>query len=737
MVSEAPQALTPTQLRALFDILNHTETYREAENFKHDNAIREYGYPFSAAETLQPTDVPSYKSKSASPLLQLILTKCILTIPATSTLPPDFWPFHFQGIMVKLAEADLSESYDKGTMGTRKTLATGASVIHEAVTRGLLSGVPKGTERIDLRKAQYDTTQASELARAWNECIHELVHGDLADEMFDHCAGTADFEGHSPAVAAATDYAIIHIATLLHHIFVGSPEGQYLLKLIENVYKLIPFVVIRQTLRMNAATMMNGMIRVFLAKMGVGAITNWFGMTTGADDGMNLMQRIISLVLSWDASEFRKKAAQIESAKDRPTREHFAALKTYTTMPRDAQEALREISINESKSIVAVIFDTTDPELTASLSATQHTQCLEWLSAQLSARDRDEITKVLCKSQPDRLTAAVRSAVGTYEPLIRALHESMDLREHVTSLEKFIGDFIETSKPKKVNGKSSSKISSKTKSPDSRPPSVEEYVALLRRNKGFLFEYCHQFAAKCTGLREMFQQWAHVVLDEFKQPRENADGAGAIDSDLQGLYEQLPADEQKEVLTSLDAHTKYLSQLGVLSQQRMQRVLDQLQQESAEDEKPSTTGKSSSKSSSSSSSPRSSSYGGPSMSGPGVYLMRWESLLDDTLITPASACGSLRYGRDVKGQKAQGKTVSEGVKGEWDANVIASQEDRTVPTAPDVRGIMTLLGEGFRGLVNAKVGEVGPTTSDKVDVLMNSKQGEELRNEMEGMTIAQ
>lgn len=292
MASNMPPILTPTQLNALFDILNHKETYHEVESFKHDNAIREYGYPFTAAETLNSNGSPTYTSNSSSPLLQLLLTKCVLTVPGMRDLPPNFWPINFQGIMIRLADANLSESYDKGTLGTRKTLATGASVIHEALTRGLLGGVPQGTGKIDLKQAKYDTTQAPELARAWNECVRELVHGDLADELFSHCARTADFEGHSPAVAAATDYAILHIASLLHHVLVGSSEGQYLLKLIENVYKLIPFIMVRQTLRIgNAATMLNGMIRVFLAKMGVGAVTNWFGITSGADDGMNLLQR--------------------------------------------------------------------------------------------------------------------------------------------------------------------------------------------------------------------------------------------------------------------------------------------------------------------------------------------------------------------------------------------------------------------------------------------------------------
>lgn len=288
MAPESSSNLTPPQLYALLDILNHRETYREAESFKHERAIRQYGYPFTVAEI----STSNNNLKSSSPLLQLFLTTCLLTVPGVGDLPPDFWPCHFQGIMEGLAKSNLSESYDKGTLGTRKTLATGASVIHEAVTRGLLSGVPTGDERLDLKTAAYDTTQASELARAWDDCIQELIHGELVDELFDHLAETADLEAHSPAVAAAVDYAILHIASLLHHVFVLSSEGQYLLKLLENVYGLVPFSMVRQTLRIgNAATMIHGMVRIFLAKMSVGAVTNWIGLTSGASDGMNLLQR--------------------------------------------------------------------------------------------------------------------------------------------------------------------------------------------------------------------------------------------------------------------------------------------------------------------------------------------------------------------------------------------------------------------------------------------------------------
>ena len=54
--------------------------------------------------------------------------------------------------------------------------------------------------------------------------------------------------------------------------------------------------MIRQTLRVgNAATMVNGMARLLLAKIGVGALSNWVGLTHNADDGMNLLQRYVHL----------------------------------------------------------------------------------------------------------------------------------------------------------------------------------------------------------------------------------------------------------------------------------------------------------------------------------------------------------------------------------------------------------------------------------------------------------
>lgn len=78
----------------------------------------------------------------------------------------------------------------------------------------------------------------------------------------------------------------------MHYTLILSPEGPTLLRMIENVHRLIPYVVIRQTLKIgNVATMINAMMKVILAKASVGTVTNWIGLTSGADEGMNLLQQ--------------------------------------------------------------------------------------------------------------------------------------------------------------------------------------------------------------------------------------------------------------------------------------------------------------------------------------------------------------------------------------------------------------------------------------------------------------
>lgn len=81
------------------------------------------------------------------------------------------------------------------------------------------------------------------------------------------------------------------LASFMHYTLILSPKGQYLLKLIDNANRLVPYMAIRQTLKIgNVATMISAMIKVVLAKMSVAGITNWLGLTNSQNDGMNLMQ---------------------------------------------------------------------------------------------------------------------------------------------------------------------------------------------------------------------------------------------------------------------------------------------------------------------------------------------------------------------------------------------------------------------------------------------------------------
>lgn len=80
----------------------------------------------------------------------------------------------------------------------------------------------------------------------------------------------------------------------MHYTLILSPKGQYLLKLVDNANKLVPYLVLKQTLKIgNVASMLQAMVKVGLAKMSVASVTNWMGLTQTQDEGMNLMQTYV------------------------------------------------------------------------------------------------------------------------------------------------------------------------------------------------------------------------------------------------------------------------------------------------------------------------------------------------------------------------------------------------------------------------------------------------------------
>lgn len=424
-----------------------------------------------------------------------------------------------------------------------------------------------------------------------------------------------------------------------------SPDGQYLVRVLENVHRLIPYTVMRQTLRVgNAATMINGMVRLILAKLSVTAMTNWIGLTNNSNDGMNLLQQVLSTVLAWDTAEFQKRASKLESARDTPDKKVFKAIKTHVYASREKHEAVRSQSISQSKSIVAVILETSDPphKIDAdSLNEFQHTVAMEYYSTYLSIRDREELTKVTCKSNPDVLTATVREAVSGMDPVIRAIHNAVDLSDTLTDAEAFITDLIKTSKPRKRGNKSRENSRSRPNSPtrtgpasitdqdNSELPTVEDYVQLLKKHVTSMHKFLHQVTKNAPGLKDDYLEYVKRIFTEFrveenarKAEEKGEGGAGNMTAPLHSLFSTLNKDKQDELKKLLDDHETHLRSLKDTSHSRLESIMKNTAP------KP----------------------GQGTTHGPGMYLSRWNSLLDSTLISPATIHGPVRKGWEVKGE---------------------------------------------------------------------------------------
>ncbi|CAK7229521.1 hypothetical protein SBRCBS47491_007275 [Sporothrix bragantina] len=683
--TSTPQAtLSPPQLHALFDILTHHETYREIQDFRDPSTIYGYGTPFVERRPVTasgkdgkdskdgtPSD-GTYAAQSSAPILHMLFNRIVLTLPPAKTLPRAFWHTRIQGMVAQLAEVELSESYDQGAMGTRKMLATASSALIESLGRGALGGYPRGARVGQNEKQQkladrtYDTANAADFARAWDDVLRAMVYDNLVDEIFAYCADHEkdSIEGHSPAVRAAADYIVVHIAEFLHSVFVLSPNGRYLTKLVESVQQLIPYTVVRQTLRVsNAASMINGMMKLLLAKLSVGGLTNWMGLTSAADDGMNLLQRIVSLVLSYDASSFKKTAEKVEKDKS-STNSHpqkkaqLAALREHLARPRAYHEAVRRESATladpktgQHKSLVVAILESVDPSLLSPpLTDAQHTQLAQYYAALLSVHDRREITNVFCRQNPDLFTQALKDGVAAFDPIIRGIHDKIDLKEHVSDIEGFINEFIEVSKGVKPSS------SSKKGGEERILPTVKDYVELLRRNRHLLYKWLHRVAHDTPDIREMFRGWAVETIKLFRGPDESQDkttgvtvstsggsrldgGAGAMNYDLLSIFNQLSVGGQRDVLSGIDKHVAYLRALDQAASSQRQELLDKINAPASDEEDKANSAPTAKQA-----------------PGSGRFIVRWQELLDDTLIGPATAEGPLRHGHDVANVATQGKT---------------------------------------------------------------------------------
>lgn len=302
----------------------------------------------------------------------------------------------------------------------------------------------------------------------------------------------------------------------------------------------------------------------------------------------------------------------------------------------------------------------------ASPSEYQHKLALEYLAIQLAIRDREELIDGLCRHSPDLLTSSIRTVIPAYDPIIRGLHQAYDLSGGVSDLENFLNDLINVS-------------TVKAKSGEEKPPSVEDFCRLLQRHQGSSHRFIHQVLMNNKDLAQQYYNYAVHAAKQYRQETERAiddescgtAAAGDFTPHVESLFCSLSEAERAQVLEEIDRHAEYLFILTHSSAQCMKTVIHHL----AEGE-PGT------------------------QRGPGMYLSRWQTLMDETTITPAIPNGPLRSGksdsvRDATTVDVDGKRKGDGGSLEGVADSEAAPPD----TSYTVRLLVPAFQDVLRGVV--------------------------------------
>ena len=322
----------------------------------------------------------------------------------------------------------------------------------------------------------------------------------------------------------------------------------------------------------------------------------------------------------------------------------------------------------QSKSIASIILS--EASIPSNLAEGQHEQALDYLAIQLAIRDRKQITRVLCHTQPDHFTEAVRDVVTAYEPVIRSLHNAVDLSETLTDFEHFLKDMIHISKlPHKVEkNKPQNEVLA---------PTVGDYVQLLKKHQSSCHKFLHQCAKNGKEVTSWFHDWARNAAAAFRYRSDAAnssfnefgssagESAASLTSDLESTFATLSKTHRDTTLRIINAHSEYLAKLHAASALRLASVVNSPTSGSPiSRHKPhqhlfqNLSRPGSRPSSSPSSRTTSPARGAPTHLsvepdlGPGAFLARWQTLLDDTAVTPATAEGDVRYGRNADVQRS-------------------------------------------------------------------------------------
>lgn len=317
------------------------------------------------------------------------------------------------------------------------------------------------------------------------------------------------------------------------------------------------------------------------------------------------------------------------------------------------------MSKESSMSIVAVILSLSSGPSAEDLTEAQHANALEWLSLRLAIRDRTEIVRVLCHRNPDLLTAAINEGVTAYTPMIRRVHQAVNLSDTVWDFERFVTDMLKMSKPSGPKGAE-------------KPPSVEDFVDLLHRHQSSTHKFLHQIAKNEKELSNWFREYVHTAAAQFRTTSRPAPTdtvvpdrmqAGGVQKAMDQTFLSLSSSDQESVTRELNAYQKYLDDLHAASAARISAVIKRT---------------------------HSTPYG------PGAYLARWQHLLDSTVITPATPVGPLRYGANKSVREEGRKDLEGNESGFVTEDQVEQIVDEKTPDVPSVENTLRLFGSRFR-----------------------------------------
>lgn len=193
----ANATLSPAEANALLDILVHYETYSEIRDFRYEKAIREYGSPFQDKANI----------KSGTPVLHTLVNRFLLHLPGLKDVSKDFWAKRVEPLIAAFSSSNLSESYDKGSLGQRKTCSTAVSAFLEYPARGYFGGYSK--QDVLRKSGDYDASNAEDISAAWEDFRQQLVYSNLLEDVLNMVAETDKLEKHPALTQAAHRFIVV------------------------------------------------------------------------------------------------------------------------------------------------------------------------------------------------------------------------------------------------------------------------------------------------------------------------------------------------------------------------------------------------------------------------------------------------------------------------------------------------------------------------------------------------